>query len=51
MGFFFVPSHTVHREINPSATERGEVILFLRGTGPMVINRDVPLRICEGQMD
>ncbi|HBY93297.1 MAG: cupin domain-containing protein [Ardenticatenaceae bacterium] len=37
-GFFSVPPHTVHREMNPSATEGGEVILFLQGTGPTVVN-------------
>jgi quercetin dioxygenase-like cupin family protein len=38
--FFHVPHHTVHREINPSSNERNEFVLFLRGTGPMVINLD-----------
>jgi len=38
--FFHVPHHTVHREINPSSDERNEFVLFLRGTGPMVINLD-----------
>ena len=37
--FFHVPPHTVHREINPSSDE-AEVILFLRGTGPLVVNVD-----------
>jgi quercetin dioxygenase-like cupin family protein len=37
-GFFSVPPYTVHREINPSSSEAGEVILFLRGTGMMVVN-------------
>jgi quercetin dioxygenase-like cupin family protein len=36
--FLHVPAHTVHRESNPSPNERGEVILFMRGTGPMVAN-------------
>jgi len=40
--FFHVPHHTVHREINPSSDEGNEFILFLRGTGPMVINLDDP---------
>ena len=42
--FFHVPSHTVHREINPSSDEGSEVILFLRGTGPLVSNVDDPDR-------
>ena len=40
--FFYVPPHTTHREINPSPDEGQEVILFLRGTGPMVVNVDEP---------
>ena len=40
--FFLVPPNTVHREVNPSPTERGEVILFLQGTGPMAINVEGP---------
>jgi quercetin dioxygenase-like cupin family protein len=40
--FFHVPRRTVHREINPSSTEGQEIILFLRGSGPMVINVDGP---------
>lgn len=40
--FFHVPPHTVHRESNPSPDERGEVILFLRGSGPLVVNVDDP---------
>jgi quercetin dioxygenase-like cupin family protein len=36
--FFHVPQNTVHREINPSANEPGEVILFLLGGGPLVFN-------------
>ena len=38
--FLYVPRHTVHREINPSSTEGNELILFLRGTGPLVFNPD-----------
>jgi uncharacterized RmlC-like cupin family protein len=38
--FFHVPPHTVHREINPSPNEMNDVILFLRGTGQMVVNVD-----------
>ncbi len=41
-GFLYVPPHTVHREINPSSTEGGEVILFLQGTGPTVVNVEGP---------
>jgi quercetin dioxygenase-like cupin family protein len=40
--FIAVPPHTVHRKINPSATEKLEVILFLRGAGPMVFNEEGP---------
>lgn len=40
--FFHVPPHTVHREVNPSAEEGQEVILFLSGTGPLVVNVDGP---------
>jgi uncharacterized RmlC-like cupin family protein len=40
--FFYVPAHTVHRDVNPSCTEGQEVILFLRGSGPMVINVEGP---------
>src|SRR4051812_23044320 len=36
--FFHVPSHTVHREINPSPDAANEFILFLRGSGPLVYN-------------
>ena len=38
--FFHVPPGTVHREINPSQDEANEFILFLRGTGPLVVNVD-----------
>jgi uncharacterized RmlC-like cupin family protein len=41
-GFFSVPPHTVHREINPSQTEGGEIILFLQGSGAMVANLEGP---------
>jgi uncharacterized RmlC-like cupin family protein len=40
--FFHVPAHTVHREINPSADEGQEFILFLSGTGPLVVNVEGP---------
>ena len=40
--FFHVPSHTVHREANPSADQVNEVILFLYGSGPLVTNLDDP---------
>lgn len=38
--FFHVPPNTVHRESNPSSDKGGEVILFLRGSGPLVVNVD-----------
>lgn len=38
--FLHVPPHTVHREINPSSEEGNEVILFLCGNGPLVVNID-----------
>jgi quercetin dioxygenase-like cupin family protein len=40
--FFHVPPNTVHRDINPSPEEGQEVILFLRGSGPMTVNLDHP---------
>jgi quercetin dioxygenase-like cupin family protein len=40
--FFHVPSHTIHREINPSSTEDNDVILFLHGEGELVFNVDSP---------
>lgn len=40
--FFHVPPHTVHREINPSSEEGQEVILFLKGSGPLVTNVQGP---------
>lgn len=40
--FFHVPPHTIHREINPSATEDNDVILFLHGDGDLVFNVDSP---------
>lgn len=42
--FFHVPARAVHRGVNPSHTESLEMILFLRGTGPTVINVDGPER-------
>jgi quercetin dioxygenase-like cupin family protein len=41
-GFFLVPAHTVHRDVNPSRTEGQEMILFLVGAGSMVVNVDGP---------
>jgi hypothetical protein len=32
----------VHRDVNPSDTEGQEAILFLRGSGPMVVNVEGP---------
>jgi len=40
--FFHVPPHTVHRDVNPSSDKGQEVILFLRGIGPMVVNVEGP---------
>ncbi len=40
--FFHVPARAVHRDVNPSAIEGHEVILFLRGSGPVVVNVDGP---------
>jgi quercetin dioxygenase-like cupin family protein len=40
--FFHVPARTVHRDVNPSRVDGQEVVLFLRGSGPMVVNVDGP---------
>jgi quercetin dioxygenase-like cupin family protein len=40
--FFHVPAHLVHRERNPSDRDGQEIILFLRGSGPMSVNVDGP---------
>ena|SRR5215204_2532766 len=40
--FFHVPPRTVHRDVNPSGSKGQEVILFLRGSGPMVVNVEGP---------
>jgi len=40
--FFHVPARAVHRDVNPSKAEGQEVILFLRGAGPMVVNVEDP---------
>jgi len=40
--FFLVPARTIHRDVNPSQTEGQEVILFLAGEGPMVVNVEGP---------
>ena len=40
--FFHVPARTVHRDVNPSGSEGQEVVLFLRGSGPMVVNVEGP---------
>jgi len=40
--FLHVPPHTIHREINPSSNEENDVILFLRGSGELVVNVDSP---------
>jgi uncharacterized RmlC-like cupin family protein len=39
--FVHVPAHTVHREGNPTS-ERAEVVIVRRGTGPAVVNVDGP---------
>jgi quercetin dioxygenase-like cupin family protein len=39
-GFFHVPPHTVHREINPSKNKSNDVLLFLHGSGQIVYNLD-----------
>lgn len=39
--FVHVPAHTVHRESNPSG-EVAEVVLFRRGSGPVVVNVSGP---------
>lgn len=41
-GFFHVPPHTTHREINPSKTDSQEIILFLTGKGDLVQNLEGP---------
>ena len=40
--FFHIPPQTVHRDVNPSPDEGQEALLFLRGTGPVVVNVDGP---------
>lgn len=40
--FFHVPPGAVHRDVNPSSSEPQEVLLFLQGSGPMVVNVDGP---------
>lgn len=42
--FFHIPPHTVHRDVNPSPGESQEAVLFLRGTGPVVVNVESPLQ-------
>ena len=46
--FVHVPAHTVHRETNPTAV-RAEVVLFRRGTGPVVVDADPPSRVSRQQ--
>ena len=36
--FFHIPPHTVHRDVNPSADEEQQAVLFFYGSGPAVIN-------------
>lgn len=40
--FFHVPAHTIHRDVNPSPDEGQEMVLFMQGSGPMVVNVDGP---------
>jgi len=40
--FFHIPPQTIHRDVNPSPDQGQEALLFLRGTGPVVINVDSP---------
>ena len=40
--FVHIPAGTVHRDVTPSGSEGQEVILFLRGSGPMVVNVEGP---------
>ena len=40
--FFFVPPFAIHRDGNPSPSEPQEVIIFLRGSGPLVVNVEQP---------
>ena len=40
--FIHIPAGTVHRDVTPSGSEGQEVILFLRGSGPMVVNVEGP---------
>lgn len=40
--FFFVPPFALHRDGNPSPSEPQEVIIFLRGSGPLVVNVEEP---------
>ena len=40
--FFFVPPFTIHRDGNPSSSDPQEVVLFLRGSGPLVVNVEGP---------
>lgn len=43
--FFHIPSHVVHRDVNPSPDEWQEVVLFFRGTGPVVVNVGGPEQV------
>jgi len=42
--FFHIPPHTIHRDVNPSVTDGQEALLFLRGSGPVVVNVDGPVQ-------
>lgn len=40
--FFHILPGTVHRDVNPSPDEGQEALLYLRGSGPVVVNVDGP---------
>lgn len=40
--FFHIPPHTIHKDVNPSPDEEQQAVLFLRGSGPVVVNVDGP---------
>jgi quercetin dioxygenase-like cupin family protein len=40
--FFHIPPHSVHRDVNPSPDEEQQAILYLRGSGPVVVNVEGP---------
>jgi len=40
--FWHTPANSIHRDVNPAATEGQVAIIFYRGTGPMVVNVEGP---------